>query len=202
MTRASELFGGQSGVVVPGAGAGANFGGWVNAGAPHITPAFNILTFATSAIAQDLLLLSPFRVAVPHVATHVVFENTSGTRNTRAGLYRVNAAAINLLVESADTALGGTGIQEIDIADTTLSPGTTYLAGIVHSIGSMTYRTIGSSIVPYADFPIFGAISGPIAGVYVDAHAYGALPSTLTFTDNSSLTGATVAPFIRLKVSS
>lgn len=203
MTSLNTLYGGKTGIIVPGAGSGTNFAGWVAAGATWVGPAIPAGTPTTTSFNQDQLFMLPFRVAEQHVVTHIVFQNTSGTRNTRAGLYRVDASAINLLQESADTALGGTGAQEIDITDTTLLPGYTYLAGIVFSTGAMTLASIATTTPSYADFPtLAGAtiLSGAGGGGYYDGHTYGALPSTLAFTGTTREYGT--APFIMLKVSS
>lgn len=181
MARTSSL-GGSPGVIIPGGSIGIGRPGWIAAGAAHVLPAIHILTLSTAAMNQDALRLAPFRFDAPGTATHICFENTSGTRNSRVGLYQVTASAISLMSESADTALGGTGFQQVALATPqTVLPGITYLAGQVFSTGAMTLRTIATSIANGASFPVKGgSFTGTNFGGWAENHTYGALPSTLT----------------------
>jgi len=201
MTRASELFGGGSGINIPGAG-----GFQITQTNLYMGPAIPISAQAATATVADYIMFTPFVAKKAVTVKAIMIENTgagdSGDK-CRVGLWQANAFGMpgTLLQQSGEiTFAGAAALNDGTITATTLTPGVLYWAGAVLN-ASVTIRTInGTSLAACADYPpIMVATGAPgNAGCMRASFAYGVLGNTPTITENGFLS-AQVA-YLMLKV--
>lgn len=160
----------------------------------YIYPAVPAKSGGATSVAADVLRLNAVLVTARVVVSHVVFQNSSSvnTISFRGGLFtgaeRVPTAVID---ESSPVTVADTNtnaMRELALAaPQVLLPGL-YYAGLVCSATAslMCHSVQSSQEAPGGDFVLpGGSLIYTMPGVYKMAHAFGAMPATVTIGTNS-----------------